>query len=113
VGVRVDVFRMLSLLLSAFFTGISGACYAHLVSYIGCGLVYGIHFSALPMVLAICGGRFTILGPALAALILYPLDQFIFHPLLPAGHEFLYGLVLILTVLFLPAGLWGTIRKNA
>lgn len=113
VGVRVDVFRMLSLLLSAFFTGISGACYAHLVRYIGCGLVYGIHFSALPMVLAICGGRFTILGPALAALILYPLDQFIFHPLLPAGHEFLYGLVLILTVLFLPAGLWGTIRKNA
>lgn len=113
VGVRVDVFRMLSLLLSAFFTGISGACYAHLVGYIGCGLVYGIHFSALPMVLAICGGRFTILGPALAALILYPLNQFIFHPLLPAGHEFLYGLVLILTVLFLPAGLWGTIRKVA
>ena len=113
VGVRVDVFRMLSLLLSAFFTGISGACYAHLVRYIGSGLVYGIYFSALPMILAICGGRFTILGPALAALILYPMDQFIFHPLLPAGHEFLYGLVLILTVLFLPAGLWGTIRKNA
>ena len=111
-GIQTDGYRLLSLLLSAFFTGISGACYAHLVGYIGPGLVYGIHFSAIPMIFAICGGRFTILGPALAALILYPVDQFVFHPLLPAGHEFLYGAVLILTVLFMPTGLWGSIYKT-
>ena len=112
VGIRVDSLRLLSLLLSAFFTGITGACYAHLVRYIEPDLVYGIHFSAIPMILAICGGRFTLLGPALAALILYPVDQFIFHPLLPAGHEFLYGIVLILTVLFVPAGFWGTLGRK-
>ena len=111
-GIQTDGYRLLSLLLSAFFTGISGACYAHLVGYIGPGLVYGIHFSAIPMIFAICGGRFTILGPALAALILYPVDQFVFHPLLPSGHEFLYGAVLILTVLFLPTGFWGSIYKT-
>jgi len=110
-GIKTDTFRMLSLLLSAFFTGISGAFYAHLIRYIEPGLVYGLHFSAIPMVLAICGGRFTILGPAMAALIIYPLDQFVFHPLLPAGHEFLYGVVLILTILFIPAGFWGRLRK--
>jgi branched-chain amino acid transport system permease protein len=111
VGIRTDSLRLLSLVLSAFFTGVSGACYAHLVRYIGPGLVYGIHFSAIPMIFAICGGRFTIIGPALAALILYPVDQFVFHPLLPSGHEFLYGVVLILTVLFMPAGFWGSLRK--
>lgn len=111
VGVQVKFFRMISLLLSAFFAGISGACYAHLVGCIGPDLVYGIHFSAVPMIFALCGGRFTILGPALAALILYPLDQFVFHPLLPAGHEFLYGFVLILSILFLPAGIWGSMRR--
>ena len=111
VGIRTNSLRLFSLLLSAFFTGVSGACYAHLVRYIGPELVYGIHFSAIPMIFAICGGRFTIIGPALAALILYPVDQFIFHPLLPSGHEFLYGVVLILTVLFMPAGLWGSLRK--
>ena len=110
-GIKTDTFRMLSLLLSAFFTGISGALYAHLIRYIEPGLVYGLHFSAIPMVFAICGGRFTILGPALAAMVLYPVDQFVFHPLLPAGHEFLYGAVLILTTLFVPTGLWGRLRK--
>ena len=111
IGIPANRYRLLSLLLSAYFTGVSGACYAHLVRYIEPGLVYGLHFSAIPMIFAICGGRFTILGPAMAALIIYPLDQFVFHPLLPAGHEFLYGVVLILTVLFLPAGFWGSLRK--
>lgn len=111
VGIPANRYRLLALLLSAYFTGVSGACYAHLVRYIEPGLVYGLHFSAIPMIFAICGGRFTILGPAMAALIIYPLNQFVFHPLLPAGHEFLYGVVLILTVLFLPAGFWGSLRK--
>ncbi len=111
-GIPTARFRLISLLLSGFFTGMGGACYAHLVGYIGPELVYGIHFSALPMILSICGGRFTILGPALAALTIYPVDQFIFHPLFPAGHEFFYGLVLILTVLFLPKGIWGSIRPK-
>jgi branched-chain amino acid transport system permease protein len=111
VGIHVNRYRLLSLLMSAFFTGVGGACYAHLVRYIEPGLVYGLHFSAVPMIFAICGGRFTILGPAVAALVLYPMDQFIFHPLLPAGHEFLYGAVLILTVLFMPNGFWGKLRN--
>jgi len=112
VGIQVQRYRLLSLLLSALFTGIGGACYAHLVRYIEPGLVYGLHFSAIPMIFAICGGRFTVLGPPMAALILYPLDQFIFHPLFPAGHEFLYGAIIILAILFVPAGFWGTLRKG-
>ncbi|UCG13217.1 MAG: branched-chain amino acid ABC transporter permease [Deltaproteobacteria bacterium] len=112
VGVQVQRYRLLSLLVSGFFTGVVGGCYAHLIRYIEPGLVYGIHFSAVPMIFAICGGRFTILGPALAALILYPVDQFIFHPLLPAGHQFLYGAVIIVAVLFMPSGFWGHLRKG-
>ena len=112
VGIQTNRYRLFCLLISAFFTGISGACYAHLVRYIEPSLVYGLHFSAIPMILAICGGRFTILGPALAAIVLYPLNQFIFHPLLPAGHEILYGAVLILTVLFMPDGFLGRLRNT-
>ena len=112
VGIQVQRYRLLSLLLSALFTGIGGACYAHLIRYIEPGLVYGLHFSAAPMIFALCGGRFTVMGPPLAALGLYPLDQFIFHPLLPAGHEFLYGAIIIVAILFVPSGFWGRLRKG-
>ena len=111
-GIQVQRYRLLSLVLSAIFSGIAGGCYAHLIRYIEPGLVYGLHFSAIPMIFAICGGRYTIVGPALAALVLYPLDQFVFHPLLPAGHEFLYGAIIILAILFMPSGLWGQLRKE-
>lgn len=111
IGIPVTALRLLAFAVSAFFAGMCGACYAHLVRYIEPGLVYGIYFSAIPLVFSICGGRFTVLGPALAAILIYPLDQFVFHPLLPAGHEFLYGLVLVLTVLFMPAGFWGRFGK--
>jgi branched-chain amino acid transport system permease protein len=112
VGIHVDRYRFLSLLLSAFLTATSGAIYVHLTRYTVPGLVYSLHFSAIPLIFAMCGGRFTILGPALAALVLYPVDQFLFHPLLPAGHEFLYGLFLILVVLFMPGGFWGGLRRS-
>jgi branched-chain amino acid transport system permease protein len=112
VGIHVDRYRFLSLLLSAFLTATSGAIYVHLTRYTVPGLVYGLHFSAVPLIFAMCGGRFTILGPALAALVLYPVDQFLFHPLLPAGHEFLYGLFLIVVVLFMPGGFWGALRRS-
>jgi branched-chain amino acid transport system permease protein len=111
-GIQVQRYRLLALLLSALFSGTTGGCYAHLVRYIEPGMVYGLHFSAIPLIFAICGGRFTIIGPALAALVLYPLDQFLFHPLLPAGHEFLYGVVIILAILYLPSGFWGQLRKG-
>ena len=111
-GIQVQRYRLLALLLSALFSGITGGCYAHLIRYLEPGMVYGLRFSAIPMIFAICGGRFTIIGPALAALVLYPVDQFLFHPLLPAGHEFLYGAVIILVILFLPSGFWGQLRKG-
>jgi branched-chain amino acid transport system permease protein len=111
-GIQVQRYRLLALLLSALFSGITGGCYAHLIRYIEPGMVYGLHFSAIPLIFAICGGRFTVIGPALAALVLYPLDQFLFHPLLPAGHEFLYGAVIILAILFLPSGFWGQLQKG-
>ncbi|MBW1982874.1 MAG: branched-chain amino acid ABC transporter permease [Deltaproteobacteria bacterium] len=112
VGISVKRFRLLALLGSAAITGIGGGCYAHLIRYIEPDLVYSLRFSTVPMIFALCGGRFTALGPALAALLIYPLDQFVFHPLLPAGHEFVYGLVLIITILFMPEGLWSKLRRT-
>jgi branched-chain amino acid transport system permease protein len=103
----VDVFRVRSaaLLLSAWMTALCGALYAHLMGLIEPALVFSIHFSVLPLVLSIFGGRYVYYGPILGALILYPADQIIFHSLLPAGHAVFYGLVIILAILFFPKGI--------
>jgi branched-chain amino acid transport system permease protein len=59
----------------------------------------------LPLIFSIFGGRLCFYGPVLGALLLYPLEQLVFQPLFPKGHAAVYGVVIILTILFFPRGI--------
>jgi branched-chain amino acid transport system permease protein len=110
-GVEVNRSRFQALLLSAYLTGLCGGIYAHLMGLIEPTLVFSLHLSALPLVLSIFGGRYQICGPILGALLLYPLDQLVLQPWLPTGHAAIYGLMIILTILFFPGGLAAWLTK--
>ncbi len=107
-GVPVHPLRWSVMTLSAFLTGLCGGLYAHLHGFVEPPVVFSSHLSAMPLVLSILGGRFRWFGPALGALVLYPLDQLVLHPVLPAGHAAVYGLVIVGSVLFFPKGLGST-----
>jgi branched-chain amino acid transport system permease protein len=111
-GVDVSGIRLRALSVSAFLTGLCGAVYAHLMGTIEPALVFSLHFSALPLVLSIFGGRYQALGPFLGALILYPADQLLFHSWLPAGHAALYGLVMVIAILFFPHGIGEWVQQK-
>lgn len=111
-GVDVRGIRLRALCVSAFLTGLCGAVYAHVMGSIEPSLVFSLHFSALPLVLSIFGGRYQAFGPFVGALILYPADQLLFHSWLPAGHAVLYGLVMIVAILFLPHGIGEWIQRK-
>lgn len=111
-GVNVLRIRFQALILSASLTGLCGALYAHLIGLIEPALVFNLHISALPLVLSIFGGRYQFYGPILGALLLYPLDQILFHSWLPVGHGALYGIVIILTLLFFPHGIGTWIQQR-
>lgn len=111
-GIDVWTTRFKALTVSAFLTGICGGLYAHLMGLIEPGLVFSLHISALPLVLSIFGGRYQTFGPLLGAMLLYPVDQFILHAWLPVGHAALYGLVVILTLLFFPHGIGAWLQQR-
>lgn len=105
VGIAANRERAKALVLSSYLAGIAGALYAHILGLIEPPLVFSLHLSALPLVFSIFGGRTRVLGPVLGALILYPLEQLVFQPLLPMGHSAVYGLVIILTIFLFPQGI--------
>jgi branched-chain amino acid transport system permease protein len=111
-GVNVFRTRLQALLLSAYLTGICGALYAHLVGLIEPALVFNLHLSGMPLVMSLFGGRYQFYGPILGGLLLYPVDQLCFHPWLPAGHTALYGLMIILTILFSPRGIGAWLQEH-
>jgi branched-chain amino acid transport system permease protein len=111
IGIRVNRSRAQALLLSSYLTGICGALYAHLLGLIEPALVFNLQISALPLVMSIFGGRGRFYGPVLGAMLLYPLDQLVFQPWLPLGHAAIFGLVIVLTILFFPRGIAAWIPK--
>jgi branched-chain amino acid transport system permease protein len=111
-GVNAAGIRSCALILSAFLTSLCGGLYAHLIGLVEPGLVFSLHISALPLVLTIFGGRYSCYGPLLGALILYPLDQLLLHSLVPVGHAIIYGLVIILALLFFPSGVGAWLQQR-
>lgn len=112
VGVPVWRHRSLALLLSATLTGLLGAIYAHLLGILEPPLVFTLHLSAMPLVFSIFGGRYHLLGPAVGALLLYPLDQLLLRPWLPTGHAAVYGVMVILAILFFPRGVAAWLERR-
>lgn len=105
-------YKLLAFVLSAFFTALAGALYAHTIRVVEPDLVFGRSYSFLPLVMATFGGLHTLLGPPAAALGLYLLSELFLHPYAPVLHQIPYALALILVVLCLPRGLAGLLTRR-
>lgn len=125
-GVNLLRYKMTGMGISSFMTALGGTFYAQYFYYIDPDLVFGFFLNVEILLAPIIGGVGTLFGPVVGALILTPLSEFTrtlirqppgFLPfLLPlqgrAGVDvMLYGLILIVIIIFLPQGLVGWIRQ--
>lgn len=110
-AVGVDPFRikLAATVLSGGLMGAAGAFYVQVFQYIDPGIAYGPHTSVEALVGAIVGGMGTLWGPVLGAIglhILADLTRNLFGQL-PGINMVIYGVVLVLIVMFLPRGIAG------
>lgn len=114
-AVGVDPLRtkLGAITLSAAFMGAAGAFYLQVFQYIDPGIAFGPHVSVEALVGAIVGGMGTLWGPLLGAALLHllaDLTRNLFGQL-PGLNMVIYGVVLVLIVMFLPRGLAGMGRS--
>jgi branched-chain amino acid transport system permease protein len=113
-GLGVDTFRykMLAYALSAALTALGGTFYAYYQFYLQPNTVLSLNHSVDIMIRPIVGGSGTILGPILGSLLLELLGEFS-RTMFAAGTAGLsvaiYGVLLIVVVLFLPRGVYPTL----
>ncbi|HEX9015162.1 MAG TPA: branched-chain amino acid ABC transporter permease [Chloroflexota bacterium] len=106
-GVNTTRYKLIALLLSAFFTSLAGTYYAQYIAYIEPYGIFALDFSVLLAMMAIIGGMGTVWGPIAGAFIVTPLGEFLRARLggeLQGLHLVIYGTVLILMVILLPNG---------
>jgi branched-chain amino acid transport system permease protein len=110
-AVGVDPFRvkLAAIALSAGLMGAGGAFYVQVFQYIDPGIAYGPGTSVEALVAAIVGGMGTLWGPVLGALALHLLGDFTRNLFgeLPGINMVIYGVVLVLIMMFLPRGVAG------
>ncbi|MGA2990129.1 MAG: branched-chain amino acid ABC transporter permease [Candidatus Korobacteraceae bacterium] len=111
VGVNTARVKLYSLLLSAAVSALAGALYASLFLYIVPDQVLGIELSVEIAILPMLGGAGTLLGPLLGAIVLEGAAE-IFKNEFKEAHLLIYGLLVIVVVLFLPDGIVGTLIRR-
>jgi branched-chain amino acid transport system permease protein len=112
-GINVPKYKMIAMIISAGITGIAGVFYAQYLLFFNPTTVFNLNFSIEIAMIAIIGGMGTVFGPLLGAIIVVPLSEFLrsAFPMLNGLNFFVYGIILILIVSFMPNGLLPIIKE--
>lgn len=112
-GVPTTRYKLWAAMISAGMTALGGTFYAQFVLYISPDKVFGANLSVVIAVVCIIGGRGTLWGPVLGALLLLPGEEL--ARTLTGGlvgmDMMLYGLLLMIVIYYEPQGLMAMLRR--
>jgi branched-chain amino acid transport system permease protein len=109
-GVRTALFKNLAHVTSALLVGACGGLYATFLQYVHPDTVFSFTESISLVLIALIGGLGTLWGPVLGAVIFYAVQDYL-ETSYPTFHLLVYGVLLILILLFEPRGLAGVAAR--
>lgn len=109
IGVNPFRIKLGAIAISGGLMGAGGAFYVQVFQYIDPGIAFGPGTSVEALVAAIVGGIGTLWGPILGAVVLHMLADITRNMFgeLPGINMVIYGVVLVLIVMFMPRGIGG------
>lgn len=111
-GLNTTGLKLVAFGVCAFYTGLSGALYAPLVRFIDPSL-FNIMVSISFVSMVIVGGLGSIMGSALGAIFVIGAPQFLTYIGFDQFQRALYGVAMILALMFLPDGLASLLKRKA
>ncbi len=113
-GVRTVRVRLLAVSASAALSAMVGTFHAMYLTFIEPAAVFSLQMSIQIAMFALIGGIGTVFGPLLGAALLVPITELARGALGAHAlglHGFVYGVVLMLVVLFMPNGIMGALSR--
>ena len=114
VGIHVTRFKLGITMLSAALTAVGGVVLVQYLAYANPDTMSGIAVSLRIVFAVVLGGMYSLLGSSVGTALTIALSEFLriyFGIKLIGIAETIYGLVLILCIIFLPSGIYGSIRE--
>ena len=103
-GINTTLYKVLAFSCGALFCGFAGATYAYWLSSLDPNVAFDSTYNVLLVIMAFFGGAGTVLGPILGALVLGVFAEWL-RNVLVQYHLMVFGIVIIITVVFAPRGL--------
>ena len=113
VGIHVTRFKLGITVLSAVLTAVGGIVYAQYMTYVNPETLAGIGVSLRIVFAVVLGGMYSLLGPTVGTALTIALSEYlrvVFGLKFIGMAETIYGLLLVLFIIFLPAGIYGSLR---
>ena len=112
-GIHTTRYKVIAWIISALFLGVIGGGVGNLIGFIDPKDVAfsGPTFGVWMILMAIAGGKGTLWGPVLGAVVFH-ITQELFWTLLLGWQRVALGLLIVLIVLFFPEGILGWLRQR-
>ena len=105
-GIHTTLYKMAAFGLSAIFPAMAGAIQANKTLYIDPETEFFILITITMKLMAMFGGKGTVIGPILGAVLLYSFQEYVWI-VFPQAHLIAFGVFLILVARFMPRGMVG------
>jgi branched-chain amino acid transport system permease protein len=111
-GIHIFKYLIVAFVVSSFLQGIVGGIQLQGYGFASPDSVFDANYTLLPLAMALLGGIHGTTGPVIGALLLGVASEFL-KLQIPYGHLVVYGIIIVLVILFMPQGLWGMVRPRA
>jgi len=105
-GIHIFGYLLVAFVVSSFLQGIVGGIQLQGYGYVTPDAVFDPNYTLLPLAMALLGGIYGSAGPVLGSLLLGVAAEFL-KLKIPYGHYVVYGIIIVLVILFMPRGLTG------
>jgi branched-chain amino acid transport system permease protein len=112
-GVPTRLYKILAFALSGFFIGMAGALWGYYMTYLSPVIFLSILVGAKFVLMTILGGRGTVAGPVVGAVIFIGANEFFVAKFGATELNIVaMGLLLVLVLMFFPEGILGTLKQK-
>jgi branched-chain amino acid transport system permease protein len=112
-GIPTRLYKIIALALSGSFIGIAGGVWGYYLTYLRPSIFFQVVTSAQIVLMAIVGGRGTVAGPVLGAILLVGADELLVAKLGSTELNIAAkGAMMLLVLVFFPEGIVGTLKAR-
>jgi branched-chain amino acid transport system permease protein len=112
-GIDTRTYKVLAFAISAFFVGMAGAVWGEYLTYIRPNIFLVILISVNMVLMCILGGKGTIAGPVVGAILIVAFNELFVATLGASEINILAtGLIMMISLMFFPLGIVGSLAQH-